>query len=1248
MGNSADQQHRTAQTSRTVRAHTATATRTVSARRATHAKPPVVRGPQQTHGPRIRVVPPLTLAERDPAPSLPTGSLIPDPVPPAVRPQQQPLIRVLMPLVMVFAMVGMVVLMVITGRARAGAGMHPGMMLFPVMMGMGMLAMFLPQPGEDTDEQRRVYMRHLDALRSQAAENAHDQRVCELYRAPDPRHLVALVPSRRLWERAVGDPDALQVRLGLGPAALCTPVEVPDSGATEDLDPVCAVSLRRVVHEVGSVPSVPVVVQLGAFRFLAFSGAAAGDVARALVAQLVFHHGPELVSVTALGAGWEWLKWLPHARSVDGAVHRVLVVDSATAEGAEDCVDDPRWTTIIDVGSRASSVLGSRAQADGLAFDCGDELQIFTVEGNETIGEPDRMSEAEALVLARALAACRRPVDADRSNLPRDFLGLVGLSPMQLQHPDRLWDQCAHFGHLTVPIGVAYDSGAPVLLDMKESALGGVGPHGLCIGATGSGKSELLKTLVLALAATHDPDELNFVLVDFKGGATFLGLEQLPHTSAVITNLAAEQTLVERMHDAVSGEMNRRQEVLRTAGNFANVTDYNAARMAGRKDLAPLPSLVIVVDEFSELLGQHPDFADLFVAVGRLGRSLHMHLLLASQRLEEGRLRGLDSHLSYRIGLKTFSAAESRQVLGVSDAYQLPACPGAGYLRTDAESLVRFQAAYVSGKLPVVSSPADGQARPTVRRFHQWIVPEVADTPRKQAYHPTVTLLESVVAAVHQAAGEKRAHQIWLPPLPPAIPLANVVANVGKLACVVGIIDRPYQQRQDPLVMNFSGAAGHAAICGSPRTGKTTFLRTLVLSLALTHTTDQLRFYILDFGGAEGLAGLSKVPHVAGVASRSDPERVRRVVDEVLGLLAAPEHRHTFLLVNGWHAIATEFEDLVEPLNRVAADGLAARVHLVVTTARWTNIRPVVRDLLQQRVELRLAEPMDSVIDRKAQLKLPQLPGRGLTATGEHMLVAISGNQDVHHVCQQLADQPRVPALRVLPQRISRTELPASVAAGIPFGVGGPRLETLVWNSESSPHLVCFGSQGSGKSTLLGTLMAGLTQPARQRIVLIDPRRTHLGAVPEQMLAAYCATTDAAAKAIAQLGVTLRGRLPGSDITPAELHSRSWWAGPDIFLVIDDYDVLPQGLLQPVVEYVPHARDIGLHVVVARKSGGAGRALFDALLSAVKDQSPAALILDADREEGALFGVRPVTQPPGRGTWVVRGNVIGVGQVAQQ
>src|SRR5262249_55022250 len=198
----------------------------------------------------------------------------------------------------------------------------------------------------------------------------------------------------------------------------------------------------------------------------------------------------------------------------------------------------------------------------------------------------------------------------------------------------RTWAGRPNRDRLRVPIGVGQD-GRPIDLDFKESAQDGMGPHGLLVGATGSGKSELLRTLVLALAVTHSSEILNFVLIDFKGGATFAALDRLPHTSAMITNLAADLSLVDRMLGAIQGELVRREELLRRAGNYASQRDYERARAAG-VPLAPLPSLLVICDEFSELLTARPVFVDMFVQIGRGARALGIHLLLASQRVAEG------------------------------------------------------------------------------------------------------------------------------------------------------------------------------------------------------------------------------------------------------------------------------------------------------------------------------------------------------------------------------------------------------------------------------------------------------------------------------------------------------------------------------------------------------------------------------------------------------------------------------------
>ena len=288
----------------------------------------------------------------------------------------------------------------------------------------------------------------------------------------------------------------------------------------------------------------------------------------------------------------------------------------------------------------------------------------------------------------------------------------------------------------------------------------------------------------------------------------------------------------------------------------------------------PLPALFIIVDEFSELLSQHPDFAEVFVAIGRLGRSLGMHLLLASQRLDEGRLRGLESHLSYRVCLKTLSVNESRIVLGTSDAYELPGTPGAAYLRVGTDDLVRFQTAYVSG--PCYTQTLDEgslpQPDPRVRLFTTEPIGLImtANGGKKLGERPTV--LQTVVERL--SGHGPRAHEVWLPPLGAAPPLDDVLADAGPMGALtvpIGSVDRPFEQRRTPLIVDLSGAAGNVAVVGAPQSGKSTALRTLITALAVTHDPRMVQFYCLDFGGG-ALASLRDWPHVGSVAGRADPE----------------------------------------------------------------------------------------------------------------------------------------------------------------------------------------------------------------------------------------------------------------------------------------------------------------------------------------------------------------------------------------
>lgn len=1227
------------------------------------------------HNPVISATQPQSqLVPMSEAPPLPTGSLHAEPVPAAQKDQPVPMVRILIPVIMVVAIGAVTALMMLSGR-----GVSPMMLIFPLMMLVGMIGLFNPADRQgDIDETRRVYLRHLDALAARARANAEQQRAHFTYLNPASGELLTAVPTRRVWERHPASEQALQVRLGTGVTALSTPIEVDDPGSPEDLDPVCAISLRRTVAAVNSVHGMPIVVQLGAFPSITLAGPGAAEIARSIVCQLGFFHGPELVGIDASSTEMAWTKWLPHTHEPEAARFRILLIDASLAAPTY----SGEWDCVITFHPDPEFYLDEDALHLVCAGGASRKITALTTSGSEHLGVADVLPEAEAELVARHLAFYRRPERAVGGE-GNDVLALLGIDQIaeaatgaaeldvQTLWPGREGTRA----RLTVPIGLTPE-GEAVYLDLKEAAHGGAGPHGLCIGATGSGKSELLRTLVVALAATHSPEELNLVLVDFKGGATFLGCEALPHTSAVITNLADEAVLVERMYDALSGEMHRRQELLRKRGNYANITDYTAARLSGAHDpdgapLEPLPALVVIVDEFSELLSQHPHFVDLFVAIGRLGRSLGVHLLLASQRLEEGKLRGLDSHLSYRIGLKTFSAAESRQVLGVPDAYELPNEPGSGYLKVAGPGLLRFRAAYVSGALQRKVIRVREEQPGVVRKFIDWddeqrAMAELAGPLTSELesieIDTSTTVLEAVVDVTRDVAGGvgMQAHQVWLPPLPETLELHAIRPHEvdTEFLCVpIGLVDEPYHQRQDLLIVDLSASGGHVALAGAPQTGKSAALRTLVASLALTHSTDTVRVYGID-AGSGSLHDLEALPHVAGIAARSDEEKARRIVDEVLGIIdgadgadgaygaAATPQRHTILLVDGWHTLLasdSKLEDLRDPLSRIASEGPAAGVHLVVTTQRWSAVRVGVRDLIGTRLELKLTEPMDSLIDRKAQSNLPSRPGAGLTPQGKTMAIARTSPQDLAYVVQATASQPRVPALKMLPAHVEVD--PLLQTGSLPLGVGGPRLEPIYCNSG---HLLAIGSGGSGKSTIIASAIRAIETMPREkaRMVILDPRRAHLGRANDDMVAFYAASASAIAEGVRALCVTLNARLPAGDISPQQLAARSWWDGPDIYLVIDDLDLVGDAVLRDVVDLLPHASDIGLHVLCARKLSGVSRALYGGFLGAVKDLHPDVLVLDGNRDEGVLFGVRPGPQAPGRATLVQAGEIIGTVQLA--
>ncbi|GGT41677.1 type VII secretion protein EccCa [Streptomyces chromofuscus] len=1293
---------------------------------------------------------------------VPTGEIAVQPPPELPRGHQE---SVLMQLLPTLGMGGSVVFFFTSGQPFMRI-MGMVMIASTIAMSVAMVVRWRRGTQGQLADLRRDYLSYLTQIRRTTITTAKAQRDAQYYLHPSPDQLWALVAEgSRVWERRPGDEDFAQVRIGLGPQALATTLVAPETGPVEQLEPLTAGALRRFLAVHSTLDDLPMAVSLRAFYHVTISGEpqSVRSCARALAGSLAALHSPDdLVVVVAAGreelAHWEWAKWLPHVQApdaVDGAGSRRLI-GSDTRElenliasrlggrprfhpSAPHLPDGPHIVVLLDgLSLPPDSLLANPEGLQGVTIlevgpgepaGTGGELAVVVGPGALRLesahgavyeGTPDVLSYESAEALARQLAPLRVASGGDDdepllANL--EFTDLLNLGDAASVDTRRTWRPRSLAERLRVPIGVGED-GRPVMLDLKEAAQEGMGPHGLCVGATGSGKSELLRTLVLGLAVTHSSETLNFVLADFKGGATFAGMAQMPHVAAVITNLVDDLTLVDRMGDSIRGELNRRQEMLRDAGNFANIHDYEKARAAGAA-LQPIPSLVLVIDEFSELLTAKPDFIEMFVQIGRIGRSLGVHLLLASQRLEEGRLRGLETYLSYRIGLRTFSAAESRAALGVPNAYELPNVPGSGFLKFGTDEMVRFKAAYVSGvyrsggqraalgggPLPVDRRPVLFTAAEAPVRYVQVPQQRAAGSPGDQ---PEVdealadTVLDVIVRRL-EAQGPA-AHQVWLPPLdsPPsldallpgltAVPERGLTQpgyeGAGRLVVPVGLVDKPYEQRRDALWVDFSGAAGHMQILGGPQSGKSTLLRTLICSFALTHTPHEVQFYGLDFGGG-GMAAVAGLPHVGGVASRLDPERVRRTVAEVYGVLTRREEYFrsagipsiadfrarrargeisatdqpwgdVFLVIDGWGNFKSDYETLEPIVLEMAARGLGYGIHVVLTASRSMEVRANLKDHLMNRLELRLGDTMDSELDRKVAANVPVgVPGRGQSPQKLHFMAAVpridglTSDTDLADATQALAAEvsrhwqaPPAPEVRLLPRELAASELPPGhrfPRKGVAFALDEDHLEPVFVDFEQDPFFLVFGEGESGKSNLLRLLIKQLTERYSGdecKLFVVDNRRSLLGVTPDSHLAEYIPMSNAMDHHTTALADLMKRRTPTADVTAQQLRDRSWWRGPTVYVVIDDYDLVATSSGNPLsglTELLPFARDVGVRFIIARSTAGASRASYEAFMQRVKELGSQGVVLAGDPGEGdVLGGVRPRPMPAGRGVFVSR------------
>ncbi len=993
--------------------------------------------------------------------------------------------------------------------------------------------------------------------------------------------LAAEGPRPRLWERRPADDDALELRLGLGSVPAAAEVRTPGTAG------------RPETTEHPALPDVPVTVSLPDAGVLGLAGPRDRvlPLARWVVAQVAGWHSPRHTDLVVLGAGpgpdWEWTRWLPQVRPRRGEAAALLVghdavqvrarVDelgrlldarqAAAAQRVQQAWRGPWTVVLLDGAGELRRLPGvARLLAEGpplgvLLLCCDRDLVSLPTECRataEVTGEtgtrlrvvaPDATTYDDVVAdgvdarwarrFARALAPLRDATpDEQASGLPQtarllDLLGFDALDAAALETAWRVRPRGTR-----VPLGVGADGG-PFVVDLAVD-----GPHALVAGTTGSGKSELLQSLVAGLAVANRPDEMSFVLVDYKGGAAFKDCARLPHTVGTVTDLDGH--LTQRALRSLGAELRRREQVLRAAG-CKDLDDYLTSAPPGSPGLA---RLVLVVDEFATLVDELPDFVGGLVGIAQRGRSLGVHLVLATQRPSGVVSADIRANTGLRLALRVTDVTESTDVVDARDAADIGrATPGRAVVRVGTGPVRHLQTARVGGH-------AVGAAPVATVRPLPWNAvgaPPPAPAAAEVSGPTDLARLVDAATTAARAIGADPVPSPWLPPLPSLVGTGEL-GPAGR-GVAIGVLDLPGEQRRATVRFDLD-SGDHLLVAGGARSGRSTALRTLAARLAESHDPAEVHLYALD-GGGGALGVLSSLPHCGAVVGRDEPTRADRLLVRLtqelearqrllaargLGSLeeqrraAAPGDRLPWvvLLADGWEGLQAALEEVdhgrpLDALTRLVREGSGAGIRVVLSGDR-SVLTSRVGAAFRDRLVLRLADPTDyglaGIAARAVPTHMP--PGRALVGpdAAEAQLALLDGDPDgpgqvaaVERVAaaarardvavgdrvRDLAAGDRAGGSRRRPMRVEplpATALVAEVAAEAKavatgpawalVGVGGDDLAPVgVDLALDGPAFVVAGPAGSGRTTALLTMSRWLLEQGRQ-VALVAHRRSPL------------------------------------------------------------------------------------------------------------------------------------------------------------
>jgi len=983
----------------------------------------------------------------------------------------------------------------------------------------------------------------------------------------------------RIWERRSGDPDFLVLRMGLGKKDASFHVEVPAADYPGQLanEYRQALSLEERFSQLESAPiahsllHAPILAAAGAQQYRA-------GFARSMICQLAGLHAPSELSIAFFGQPqtarhWNWVKWLPHTGALHGEAPRIAFdVDSGTvlSRALLDEVGSKRDSShLLIVADEAEyflqgelfRILGipAKNQRITLLYLCSHPsripagtVSVLTITSHmEAVFQAgmdtprfslryDSLDSSQAEFISRRLASLRDLSEAQFPVLP-DSVRLLDLMSISLDDLDLAarWEELVKAPpKLQTIVGIR--SGGRVLqLNLGQTASG---PHGLIAGTTGSGKSELLLTMLTGLALNHHPHQVQFLLIDYKGGTAMAALKQLPHTLGLVTDLDGRQTI--RTLKMLSGEMQRREALLLEAG----VADIDKYHRSGRK--VPFPYLFIVIDEFAELRDRFrmdlEQVMDQFISVAQKGRALGVHLVMAMQKAEGVVNDRIRANMKFRICLRVESAEDSRSVLGTTDAYNLPSnSPGRAWYRVgNFSEYEQFQIARIAGLCKKGNSDYGTPQSPVIYEFCrdgtravliEGTQGDSLSPPSESRPQTEVGVLAALAEKAAGSMGVVRLPGPWIEPLPDSISLAGMLKDFNRLcskswkwgsvqqAAPVGIVDDPAHQRQ--YIHELYPGSANCLVAGSQGSGRSTCLQTMLFSLMCCNSPGILNIHILDFQGHKLHASLHAFPHVGGVYGQGDAERIRKLLRFLERTLK--ERREIFLerqtvdldshnlsckpgeqmprllvVIHGFHRFRELFQGSLEEWLTVMREGGPYGIGFIISVEHPLPVREM--ELFKNRIVLSLLEgPHYALLlgGKPAAGGVLNIPGRGYVPGKEPLEIQIAAPVDGDETLwmQQLCDTgsamaaewkgKKPHAIHALPSMISVNALRGSGPGSdgsprsgrIILGLGGEELQNVELDMWRLPQgFLISGPPGSGKTTTLATLLNGFQHALKE------------------------------------------------------------------------------------------------------------------------------------------------------------------------